>query len=296
MKAMLKECGIQSYYTIISTVNKRLFKDYASVSQMNHAILQVPLENETLWLECTNPEILFGYVHEDIAGHDALVCKDETVHFVTLPANPDSLNIMKQTVTIDINNEGSAEVRVTKNYELQQYERVAHITKIEEKDKINYLQKMIDLPLATIKNLQISEDKNSVPAMHIDFDIDVYGYGSISGSRFFIPVNPFNKNSVKPDKERNLDISIQHGYHDIDTIIVNFPSDMTVEAMPKPVSVKSEFGEFSFDMKHENGKIEIVQTFLLRSGDYPKEKYEEFSAFMKSLSQVENSKIVLKKQ
>ncbi|MDR1553150.1 MAG: DUF3857 and transglutaminase domain-containing protein [Prevotellaceae bacterium] len=296
MKAMLQECGIESYYTEISTVHKQICKDYACALQTNHVILQVPLDNETLWLECTNPEVPFGYVHEDIAGHDALVYKNGTAQFVNLPTNTDSLNLMKQNVTVDINNEGFASVHVAKSYELQQYERIAHITKIEEKDKINLLQKMIDLPLSTIKNLKINEDKNSVPVIDIDFDIDVYKYGSISGSRFFIPVNPFNRNSRKLDKERNLDIYIQRGYCDIDTIIINFPSDMTVEAMPKPISIKSDFGKYSFNVKYEKGKIEITQTFLLRSGDYPKEKYEELTAFMKSISQTENSKIVLKKQ
>jgi transglutaminase-like putative cysteine protease len=296
MKAMLQECGIESYYTEISTKNKQIYQDYACASQTNHVILQVSLDNEILWLECTNPDIPFGYVHKDIAGHNALVYKNGTAHFVTLPENSDSLNLMKQNVTVDIKSEGSASVHVSKHCKLEQYERIAGITKIEEKDKINRLQNTIDLPLSTITNLQISEDKSSLPVVNIDFDIDVYKYGSLSGSRFFVPVNPFNKNSLKLDKERNLDISIQRGYCDIDTIIVNFPSDMTVEAMPKPVSLKSDFGEFSFNMKHEKGKLEIVQTFLLRKGNYPKEKYEELSAFMKNISQVENSKIVLKKQ
>lgn len=40
---------------------------------MNHAILQVPLPEDTLWLECTNPQLPFGYVHSGIAGHDALL-------------------------------------------------------------------------------------------------------------------------------------------------------------------------------------------------------------------------------
>ena len=72
MRAMLKEIGIPSNYTTISTINRRLQKDYASVGQMNHVILQVPLKNDTLWLECTNPQLPMGYVHEDIAGHDAI--------------------------------------------------------------------------------------------------------------------------------------------------------------------------------------------------------------------------------
>ena len=48
MAAMLREVGVESVYTIISTRNERLLTDYASISQMNHAILQVPLPGDTL--------------------------------------------------------------------------------------------------------------------------------------------------------------------------------------------------------------------------------------------------------
>lgn len=50
MRAMLKEVGIPSNYVTISTTNRRLLKDFASVGQMNHVILQVPL-----------PAIRFGW-------------------------------------------------------------------------------------------------------------------------------------------------------------------------------------------------------------------------------------------
>jgi len=295
MKAMLHECGIESYYTKINTTNKRIFEDYASMLQTNHVILQVPLENETIWLECTNPKIPFGYVHDDIAGHDALVCKDGTMEFVTLPNNPDSLNLMTQNITVNIDAEGFAQAHVAKRYELELYERVASIKNLDEKGKLNFLQRMINLPLSTIKNIKTEEYKNSVPVMTVDFDIDVQKYGSVSGSRFFIPVNPFNRNAYKLDKERNLDISINSGYRDIDTIVLNFPPDFTIEAMPSPTKMKSDFGEFSLDIKHETGKITIIQTFLRRSGNYPKEKYDELLEFMKNLGNLENSKIVLKK-
>jgi len=297
LKAMLKSCGINSYYTEIKMgSDKRIFKDYANAQQTNHVILQVPLENDTLWLECTNPEIPFGYTHRRIAGHDALVCKNGTANFVTLPANPDSLNLMKNKISVNIDADGNAKIHAAKSYQCEQYERMFDIKNMDEKDKLNRLQETFSLPLATISNISINEDKSAKPVMDIEFDIEAYKYASVSGSRFFIPVNPFNKNSFRMDKERNLDITINRGYRDIDTIILTFPDKITIEAMPKPTSIKCAFGEFSLDIKQETGKITIIQTYLMRSGNYAKEKYEELLAFIKALESIDNSKIVLKKE
>lgn len=68
MRAMLTELGIPSVYTVISTTNRRLLADFASANQNNHVILQVPLPNDTLWLECTNPTLPLGYVIIPLQG------------------------------------------------------------------------------------------------------------------------------------------------------------------------------------------------------------------------------------
>ena len=75
MKALLKEVGIESNYAVISTDKANVMADFANVTEFNHAILQVPLEADTLWLECTNPTLPFGFVHDDIAGHQTLLVK-----------------------------------------------------------------------------------------------------------------------------------------------------------------------------------------------------------------------------
>lgn len=58
LRALLAECGIDSDYAIIHLDRPRMFRDFASANQANHAILRVPLAADTLWLECTNTEIV----------------------------------------------------------------------------------------------------------------------------------------------------------------------------------------------------------------------------------------------
>lgn len=112
-RAMLKELGIASTYTVISTTNERLLPDFSSANQMNHVILQVPLPQDTLWLECTNPSLPFGYVHQDIAGHDALLIEPTGGQMYRLPTYPDSLNT--QHIVANITLSPTAEARIEVN-------------------------------------------------------------------------------------------------------------------------------------------------------------------------------------
>lgn len=101
-RAMLKEIGIPSTYTVISTTNERLLPDFSSANQMNHVILQVPLPKDTLWLECTDPSLPFGYIHQGIAGHDALLIEPAGGSIHRLPTYPDSLNTQHIIATITL--------------------------------------------------------------------------------------------------------------------------------------------------------------------------------------------------
>ena len=83
--SMGNELGIPATYTVISSTIERLLPDFSSANQMNHVILQVPLPQDTLWLECTNPQLPFGYVHQDIAGHDALLIQPTGGSIYRLP-------------------------------------------------------------------------------------------------------------------------------------------------------------------------------------------------------------------
>ena len=122
LRAMLKEVGIPSNYTTISTTNRQLLKDFASVGQMNHVILQVPLPGDTLWLECTNPQLPMGYVHDDIAGHDAIEVSERGGRLVKLPVYADSTNLMKSILHINLTPGGAADMTIAQQYSNFQYE------------------------------------------------------------------------------------------------------------------------------------------------------------------------------
>ena len=109
---MLKEIAIPSTYTVISTTNERLWPDFSSANQMNHVILQVPLPKDTLWLECTDPSLPFGYIHHGIAGHAALLIAPAGGSIHRLPTYPDSLNTQHIIATITLSPTAETQIEV----------------------------------------------------------------------------------------------------------------------------------------------------------------------------------------
>ena len=82
----------------------------------------VPCQRDTLWLECTNTDVPFGYVHQSIAGHDAVICHDGKAEVVTLPAYADSLNTECKRIDVRLDEAGNASLSLSSVSRARQYE------------------------------------------------------------------------------------------------------------------------------------------------------------------------------
>ncbi len=297
MHALLKEVGITSYYTTISTKNRHVFHDFASVGQMNHAVLQVPFPGDTLWLECTNPLLPMGYVHEDIAGHDAVLITPDGGELVTLPCYADSANFMGSSMKIQIDNQGKATMEMRQVAKLQQYESVLPLLYMGQDDRKRVLQETLSIPQMEIGEIEVKgNDKElqiNVPSLKSQ------RYATISGQRMFIPVCPFYKGygMSKDDRERTENIYVTTGYQDKDEIAIALPEGYTIEAMPKDGMIDTSFGKYSYRLKvdKDGRQVTIRYRLLLKSGIYDKAQYHEFVTFINQVASGYAQKIVLKK-
>lgn len=296
-KAMLKELGIPSVYTVISTTNERIQPGFASANQMNHVILQVPLVQDTLWLECTNPQLPLGYIHSDIAGHDALLITPEGGKVYRLPAYPDSLNTQEIKASITLSPAGDAQIEVNETNKLFQYENTAGITLLEPSKQKDRIRSGINLSQADISRIQMNEKKEARPEITLNYFITSNQYGNNTGNRLFIPVNIFHKGfNMSGINQRTQPIYIHQGYLDSDSISIQLPENYRIEGLPQPFNTKSKFGNFRTSIEVKDRKIIIRQQLYLRKGVYTPEEYPAFLLFHKQVADQYNGKIILKKE
>lgn len=296
MRAMLKAVGIDSHYTTISTVNRRLQPDFTSVGQMNHVILQVPLPNDTLWLECTNPALPMGYVHQGIAGHDAIEVSEQGGRMVRLPVHADSTNLMLSTLNIRILPDGAADLTICQETYNQQYEDRIPLMKMDEKNRQKALQRIVHVPQADISRLQVIESRADTK-MVLSAEVRSNLYATQTGQRLFVPICPLHRGYSVPNvsAERQEDIWLANGYLDEDDITLTIPEGYVVEARPKDVRIEQPFATFTFSLQVEGDTIHIRNRMLRHAGTYDKALFPQLTEFYRTLSNTYSQKIVLKK-
>ena len=296
-RAMLKELGIPSTYTVISTTNERLLPDFSSANQMNHVILQVPLPQDTLWLECTNPQLPFGYVHQGIAGHDALLIEPTGGRIHRLPTYPDSLNTQRIVADITLSPTAEAKISVNEISRLFQYESEAGIVYLPPNKQKDRIRRDINLSQADILNLQIKECKETAPSITFNYSVSSNQYGNKTGNRLFIPANIFRKGfSVPSVTKRTYPIHINYGYSDTDSIRIHLPDGYAIEGLPKPINVTGKFGSFHSTVEVKEKEICIVHHLFMPKGIYAPDEYLAFIAFRKLVAGQYGGKIILKKE
>lgn len=300
MKAMLKAIGIESNYCEIG-VNRSdiLYADFANVSQTDHAILLVPLKNDSIWLECTLQTLPFGFVHDGIAGHDAVVISDEGGKLCRLPTYSENENVTNSNVVIELNENGDAEGSVMIAEHLFNYDDVISYLRDKERKKVvEYVNARMAMPKMELGEFNVIENKSSRPSVLFDAKFNAPGFANRTGTRLFLPICPlakanFNRYSAT---ERTHDIAIRSGYTDNDSITFNLPKGFVVESLPKDVVEDSKYGSITTHAEEKDGAILYTQTIVIHKGTFPKEEYNDIKEFYRKINNALKRKIVAKQE
>ncbi len=301
MQTMLKCCGIDSHYTVINMGDDMMMPDFPSLGTSNHAILAVPMEKDTLWLECTNPEVPLGYVHPGIAGNHALVVKKDASYLTRLPKTPDGSNKDSLKVIVDLNADGSAVATVRERADMDFWRRFHALERMPEDERLNNVKSSIRLPRVAVNNLRINCKSSPTLFCEMTYEATADTYASVTGSRLFVPVNPFrNIGDFSSSNKRVNDIYIKDGSVQADSIVLNIPEGYSVEAYPERYMFENEFGSVRFDYSCGTGGStdQLILTFCLskNSGTFPKSGYEDYREFRKAMERVFGTKLVLVKK
>lgn len=303
MRCLLKAAGIDSYYTVLNTDSARLDPEFSCLSQSNHVMLCVPLEEkrDTLWLECTNPATPLGYRHDDIAGHDVLLVKEEGGLLVKVPSYPDSLQTSFLDTEIVLEGDGGAHLTVLRKDRCSLAESWIGFTDRLAKEQREKILRGVDLHVDNFRQTSYSNNYSDydgrgwIPEAQIGYSYDVRSYAQVLGDRLILPINPISKRLSAQRGKRVNPLVIRNGSNLTDRITVRIPEGYTVEGLPKNTELDEKWGHFSSTTDVLNGIITITQNICLTPVVAEPEAYDSYREFAKKVNRAYKETIILRK-
>ena len=187
--ALLKEAGVESYYTSLYAGQREdIDSDLASI-QGNHVILMVPTKKDTVWLECTSQKVPFGYLGKFTDDRDVLVVTPEGGKIMRTKSYSDLENkqIIKGEYTLDESGHISVEAKI-ESFGIQ-YDNNYYIEDLDSKERDSYYKDFFD----RINNIQLSKTETSNDDINTCFtekiEFSASNYAVLSGDRMLVRLN-----------------------------------------------------------------------------------------------------------
>jgi len=297
-KAVLDFIGITSFYSIINAGEPTVKTDKSFPSQQfNHVILTVPLQNDTIWLDCTS-DGAFNHLGTFTQDRNVFVVEKNKSHFTRTPALSKNEVLETRAVKIIQSPQNDVIANFYNAYRGEKYEYLFHLDNSRsESDK-----------LQTIRNNFI-EDGFEVTDFKLtgadrDSSVIYLSYSARSGKLYntyenevLIGIIPFSIPDFEKPKNRKLPVQLDYPVYKTDTLEYEIPCQYAFSDSLQDWSVESEFGQYSIEFHKNNDKMLVIKSFLLNPGYYTIHRYKDFYSFIEGVKDIErNSFIVAKSQ
>lgn len=300
MYSLLKEAGIKSNYTLIRNGSSPMsYLDDFPNSAFNHAILCVPLQNDTVWLECTSQAKPAGYLGGSNANRQVLLIDEAGGKTAVTPRYGLKENLQVRKINAAVDEKGFLKASVNTGYQAVQQDYLhGMIHAFSQEKQLEYLKKNIDLPHYDIVSFKYDEIKQRIPVLKENIELTATNYASVTGKRLFITPNIITRSNtkLKPNEKRKYPIFQQFEYHDIDTTVITIPAGYEVESQPAPVTIESQFGKYKSSVEIREHTIIYLREIEKFSGKFPASDYGELVKFYDEIFKADRSRVVLVKK
>lgn len=298
MRALLKAVDIESYFTLVngSWSSKYYFDPEFPRMGGNHAILSVPNEGKTIWLECTSQDIAFNHLGDFTGDRNALQVTPNGINVVETQKYPSETNNEKLSATIQLG-EAQSDIAINSVFSGLQYDQYmyfSHLDNNQKKERIKHIYHNISG--LEIENFSEKNDRNTAI-----FTIDVQGNApnllKKTGNNYILSAVAVGRMSttIKKEDKRIYPISVEYGYKDTYVFTYQIPNNTIIETLPENIIVNDKnFGSYSLQFEAIGNLIKVTRIIHEKEGNFDKNLWNDFVTFKTKISKADNSKILLK--
>lgn len=296
-KSVLELVGIQSYYTLVYADGsiRKIDKEFPS-QQFNHVILSVPMQKDTLWLDCTSSGP-FNRLGTFSQNRDAFVIEKNNSHFVRTPALLPRDVLETRDVSFSMNRDGSTSAKFRNTYRGRNFEYLFAVA-----NSAGESQRTFIIHNQFVEN-GFNADSFKISKAPRDSSFIGLSYSATSnkiyhqyGNDLVIDVLPFPLLFLENLKNRKLPLQLDYPIYMADTLEYNIPAGYSVSNKLVNQTIDNDFGQYRVEFKQTGSSVVVTKSMLLNAGTYSAETCKAFYNSNNRISQIGGSHIVLKNQ
>jgi len=295
MKAMLKAVGITSYYCLVKAGDDapEIIPDFPSM-QFNHVILCAPLDQDTLWLECTSQQYPCGYLGTFTDDRYALLIDGTRSHLVRTEEYQPEGNLELCKAGIFLNEDGTGSACISRQFSGIEYNKVLTRSMADDTDKKKIISDDIIFPSFQLVDFKYEDDRGPEPSLTETININFENYLTSINNKFILTLNCTNRmsNSLTGSRGRKADIVISEGFTEIDSLVYQLPDALKTESLPDPIVLNSPFGTYRSEVITGEDFLIYFRRLQFNKGTYPAASYAEFVEFIDQILVADEGKCV----
>jgi transglutaminase-like putative cysteine protease len=299
MIAMLDVAGIRAYPALTLTRDAGVVQADFPANQFNHCIAFVPMETDTMWLECTSGNHVAGDLPAPVEGADVLVVLDGEGKLLRTPVSAAQHNRMESRVEGTVDPDGTLQFRTQLIATGDEADALRLRFRGEPEDAVR--RWLIDrlgrrASGVTLDHLEIANVESG-----FDRPVQLLARGTlarfatVTGTRILINPNLFHRTDPGPDLEgRETAVLYRHPFEHVDSARIRLPVGYSLETGPDPVRLESTVGVFRSAAIVDREELRYQRSFRLDRRRIAPEDFPELSELLSAAAASDHASVALR--
>jgi hypothetical protein len=291
--ALLKAADIKSYYTLVRAGGDGTIYPAFVDDMFDHVILCVPMQKDTVWLECTNQTLPFNYLGGFTDDRYVLLITPEGGKLVRTPCFTKSENVQKRTGSVFLNVLGASSGKISNFYSGLFFDKARDQFGLQSELEMKQdLSSSLRFSNFNVSSVNYSESKSEKPSATFSYEISVNDFATAMGSRIY-----FSPSIDQEEFQQDFPSSVEISDPKIvtDSIIYYLPIGYKTQFLPADVKLENEFGEFRYYLEVKDDRLIYKRYLELNKANIPIEKFYEFRSFINTVAKADRERIILTK-
>lgn len=296
--AILQALGIRSHYAVIhSDINPDWVQKEFPANNFNHAIVCVPLQHDTLWLETTSKYFPAGFIGSFNMDRYVLLATPQGGVLTRTPSSDQQKNRITRHIVASARNMNETEVTFQRTYSGNTFEQMAGINDLGSARQMQYFRENLTLERARVTALSYEINHVPQPLIKEVSQLTVQQHFRRAGNRLIFQPIVLIENVVVPAETAHrvnpFHLRAHSVYHDnIEWVL---PTGYQLQHIPDDVEWDTPWGFYSLKVNYNPSQniLMLERTWFSHGGVFPPEDYQEFARFRRNIQNHDNMQLLL---